>query len=38
VLLAHHLPELGTNLVAALPSLDVQYFTHVDDLRSPAKG
>ncbi len=31
VLLTYHLPELGTDLVAALSSLDVQNLTHVCD-------
>jgi hypothetical protein len=30
VLLAHHLPELGTDLIPALPSLDMQNLTHLD--------
>ncbi len=30
VLLTHDLPELGTDLVPALPSLDVQNLTHID--------
>jgi hypothetical protein len=29
VLVAHHLPELGTDLVATLPALDVQDFPHL---------
>ncbi len=33
VLLAHHLPELGTDLVPALPSLDMQNLTHLDKRR-----
>jgi hypothetical protein len=31
VLLTYHLPELGTDLVAALSSLNVQNLTHVGD-------
>jgi hypothetical protein len=31
VLLTYHLPELGTDLVAALSSLDVKNLTHVGD-------
>jgi hypothetical protein len=30
VLLTHDLPELGTNLVSTLPTLDVQNLTHID--------
>jgi hypothetical protein len=29
VLIAHHLPELGADLVAALPALDVQDLPHL---------
>jgi hypothetical protein len=29
MLFTHHLPELGTDLVPALPSLDVQNLTHL---------
>jgi hypothetical protein len=31
VLLTYHLPELGTDLVAALSSLDVKNLTHVGE-------
>ena len=31
VLVAHHFPELGTDLVAALPALDVKDLSHVAD-------
>jgi hypothetical protein len=30
MLFTYYLPKLGTDLVPALSSLDVQYFTHLD--------
>jgi hypothetical protein len=34
MLITHHLPEFGTDLVATLPALDVQDLSHL----CPAKG
>jgi hypothetical protein len=38
VLLTHNLPELGTNLVSTLPTLDVQNLTHIDRQEAKTRG
>jgi hypothetical protein len=38
VLLTHNLPELGTNLVPTLPTLDVQNLTHIDRQEEKIRG
>jgi hypothetical protein len=38
VLLTHNLPELGTNLVSTLPTLDVQNLTHIDRQEAKITG
>jgi hypothetical protein len=37
MLFAYYLPKLGTDLVPALSSLDMQYFTHLDPSRKRKK-